>query len=196
MNKDEMIAMLKESRANMHRMIDEHYDKLCSCIENGERITAFPSKPRSLHLTAPPSVFRGEKPATVMFADGTTVSTPTWKSVAAAVLNNCNSDPQMHERLMQIRGSIAGRYRIILGDDPFQMQVPVKIDDDLYFEGKFDTEYLMRMMTEKIFNRIGYDYSGIVVTLRAEQATDAFEPEEPEVDSDREQSEGFGMQIM
>lgn len=196
MNKEKMIDMFEESRANMHRMIDEHYDELCSCIENGERITTVPAKPRSLHLTAPPSVFRGEKPATVTLTDGTIVSTPTWKSVAAAVLNDCNSDPQMHERLMQIRGSVAGRYRIILGDDPFQMQVPVKIDDDLYFEGKFDTEYLMKMMTEKVLNRIGYDYSGIVVTLRAEQTTDAFDPEQSESDTTQAQDEGFGMQMM
>lgn len=196
MNKDEMMTMLEESRANMHRMIDNHYDGLRSCIESGERITATHAVPRSLHLTVPPSVFRGEKPVTVTLADGTTVPTPTWKSVVATVLNDCNSNPQMHERLMQIRGSVAGRYRVILGDDPFQMQVPVKIDDDLYFEGKFDAEYLMKMMTEKVLNRIGYDYSGIVVTLRTEQTTVAFEPEQSEIDTNQDQDEGFGMQMM
>lgn len=33
----------------------------------------------------------------------------------------------------------------------------------LYFEGKFDTEALLTMMTKKVLEPIGYDYSQITI---------------------------------
>ena len=46
----------------------------------------------------------------------------------------------MHERLMQLRGKVFGRQRIILGKVPEEMDVTLQIDKDLYVEAKFDTE--------------------------------------------------------
>ena len=36
-----------------------------------------------------------------------------------------------------------------------------KIDDGIYFESYFDTEYLLKMMKERVLDRVGYD-SGAV----------------------------------
>ena len=43
------------------------------------------------------------------------------------------------------------------------MDVPLKIDEGLYFEGKFDTEALLTMMEKKVLEPVGYDFSGIVI---------------------------------
>lgn len=101
----------------------------------------------------------------------------------------------MHQRLMNLRGSVAGRTRFILAADPDSMDVPLKIDDDLYFESKFDSEYLMKMMTERVLNVIGYDYSGITVTLRPDGHTKIAEADTVEI-SDEDECEGFGIQML
>lgn len=104
--------------------------------------------------------------------------------------------PEMHQRLMNIRGSVAGRTRFILSDSPSEMNVPLKIDEELYFEGKFDSEYLMKMLTKRVLDRIGYDYSGIVVTLRPSDYIGAAETDEPAEIADEDEAEGFGMQLL
>ena len=67
----------------------------------------------------------------------------------------------MHERLMQLRDKVAGRHRIILGSSSAGMDVPLKIDEDMFFEGKFDTESLMIVLTKRVLEPVGYDYSRI-----------------------------------
>lgn len=64
---------------------------------------------------------------------------------------------------MQLSGKVAGRQRIILGKSAEEMDVPLKIDEALYFEGKFDIEALLTMMTKKVLEPIGYDYSQIII---------------------------------
>lgn len=64
------------------------------------------------------------------FTSGESVKTPTWKSVVQTILQHCNSQPDMHERLMQLSGKVAGRQRIILGKSAEEMDVPLKIDED------------------------------------------------------------------
>ena len=75
------------------------------------------------------------------------------------------------------------------------MNVPLKIDDDLYFEGKFDSEYLMKMMTERVLNPVGYDCSGISVTLRPKEFTENIVEDAADI-SDENEAEGFGIQMM
>ena len=89
------------------------------------------------------SMLKGKRPVSVTFASGETVETPTWKKAVQTILKHCNGQPDMHERLMQLRGKVFGRQRTILGKDPEGMDVPIQIDKDLYFEAKFDTEALL-----------------------------------------------------
>ena len=49
------------------------------------------------------------------------------------------------------------------------MDAPLKIDEELYFETKFDTEALISMMMKKVLEYVGYDYSGIVIQYTARE---------------------------
>lgn len=46
-----------------------------------------------------------------------------------------------------------------LEDDPWQfteeMDVPIKVDEELYFEGKFDTEAMLNMLEKKVLEPQG-----------------------------------------
>lgn len=64
---------------------------------------------------------------------------------------------------MRLSGKVAGRQRIILGKSAEEMNVPLKIDEEIYFEGKFDTEALLTMMFKKVLEPVGYDYSQIII---------------------------------
>ena len=103
------------------------------------------------------------------------------KKAVKIILEECNRQPQMHERLMRISGIVSGRQRVILGKNPQEMDVPLEIDKGLYFEAKFDTEALIRMMCEKVLNPIGYDYTRITIqyamsrSLKNEQRNEAVE---------------------
>ena len=108
-----------------------------------------------------PSMLKGKRPVSVTFASGETIETPTWKKAVQTILKHCNGQPDMHERLMQLRGKVFGRQRTILGKDPEGMDVPIQIDKDLYFEAKFDTEALLTMIEKKVLEPVGYDFSGI-----------------------------------
>lgn len=59
------------------------------------------------------------------------------------------------------------------------MDVPIKIDEGLYFEVKFDTEALLTMMTKKVLEPIGYDYSQIIIqyTNRVPMMSETMEEE-------------------
>ena len=60
------------------------------------------------------------------------------------------------------------------------MGAPLKIDEGLYWESKFDTEALLKNLTGKLLCRVGYDYQGIAVKYRdPQQETAAPAIEEP-----------------
>lgn len=193
MENNRTIELLEESRNRMHRLVDERYDELMECLVEGKSISA---KPRTLSLTSPPFLFKGEKPAALTLKDGQIIPTPTWKSVALTILKACNDEPEMHQRLMDIRGSVAGRTRFILASSPDGMNMPLKIDDELYFEGKFDSEFLMKMMTERVLDRIGYDYSEFSIMLRPNGQTEDVDAEKTECSIDEDESDGFAMSMM
>lgn len=110
-----------------------------------------------------PAALKGKKPIGLKFASGENVKTSTWKSVVKTIMQHCNSQPDMHERLMQLSGKVAGRQRMILGRSAEKMDAPIRIDEGLYFEGKFDTEALLTMLTKKVLEPIGYDYGQIII---------------------------------
>ena len=67
------------------------------------------------------------------------------------------------------------------------MDVPLKVDEELYFEGKFDTEAMLNMLEKKVLEPAGVDYSSIKIRYMAkgqEQAKnieqDVLEHEEQE----------------
>lgn len=46
------------------------------------------------------------------------------------------------------------------------MDVPIEIEDGLYFEGKLDTEQLLRVLVEKVLEPAGYDCSAVLLKHR------------------------------
>lgn len=193
MDKKELKEMVNESRNRMHQLVDKRCDEILDFIENG---TSFSNKPRMLSLSSPPFLFKGTKPSAIVMKDGQIIPTNTWKSVAIAILKACNDEPKMHERLMGIRGSVAGRSRFILTGSPDEMNVPLKIDEELYFEGKFDSEYLIKMMTERVLKPIGYDYSDITIMLRPNEQTNVEVLEDTEEITQENEGDGIIIQTM
>lgn len=90
-----------------------------------------------------------------------------------AILEDCGSIPECREQLMRWGHTLYGRQRPLFSSEPSALDVPIKAADDLYFEGHFDTEFLIRQLIQAL-KLAGYDYTGITVELRGPQV----EPEE------------------
>ena len=126
---------------------------------------------RKLPLFVSPALFKGLKPVSLTFPDGREIAVSKWRDLATVLLQDCNADEACHENLHNMCGKVYGRNRIILGHDPLGMDVPLKVDEDIYFEGKFDTESLLKVLTERVLRPAGYDYRFVTIT-----ATDPRQP--------------------
>lgn len=153
---------IENLRRQLHELVDRNVDLLVQRITHGQKNDG----PHSLPLSAPPSVFKGKKPVAVVLPDGTEVAASTWKKAVTTILRDCNADPARHETLMRLRGVVNGNFRSLLNRSPEQMDSPLKIDDGLYLESKFDTEALLNVLTKKILDVVGYDYRDITVEYR------------------------------
>ena len=91
------------------------------------------------------------------------MNTPSWKKAVTAILQDCNSDPRRHKWMLELRGRVFGNFRPLLAKTPEGMGAPLKIDEGLYWESKFDTEAMLRNLTDKLLSKVGYDYQGVVV---------------------------------
>ncbi len=196
MDKETQLQHIEESRQRTHKMIDEQYDALIKKIESGEPITISKYTPERMSLMTSPRLFKGHKPSEIIFPDGRSVETKTWREAVTDILQDCNADEQMHDTLMYLRGRTAGRLRYILSHDPEELDVPLKIDEGLYFEGKFDTEYLLKMLTERVLKPSGYPCQDITVVLRQPQTAELANGEEQDDDIEDAEDEAPTMQMM
>ncbi|MCI9120592.1 MAG: hypothetical protein HFG00_03575 [Oscillibacter sp.] len=157
----ELLASLETSAETLRRLIAE--------LEQAERNPAIPPQPfeEAFFLTRNPSGFKGRRPVSVLLPDGQRVITPTWKKVAEAVMKHCNQDQTKHDALMKLRNRIQGRDRVLLSSSVTGMRSPLVIDQGLYLETHYDTESLLRILTGRILDAVGYDYSRIQVTVRS-----------------------------
>lgn len=158
------IEMVEKVREELLQEVNRRCDALIRNYQEEEQgISSRPENQKRILAWVSPATLKGKKPVSMTFASGETIATPTWKKVVQTILKHCNEQPDMHERLIQLRGKVFGRQRTILGKFPERMDVPIQIDKDLYFEAKFDTEALLIMMERKILEPIGYDFSGIMI---------------------------------
>ncbi len=184
------IELIEQSRLQVHEMIDRRYDELINRLSKGD----LESKEEAIRpLYSMPALFKGMKPKAVIFPDGREVEAKTWKKVVTEILKDCNQDKRCHEDLMKIRDKVAGRDRIILGSDAEQMDVPLQIDEKLFFEGKFDTESLLRVLCNRVLDVVGYDYRGICLNVYNPQMKN--EQSETIQEENEEQTDGFVMQM-
>jgi len=123
----------------------------------------------SIHpLSLNPSFFKGERPTGVLFGDER-VDAYTWQMVFKEILRRSNDDPETHVALMNLRGKISGQKRHILANNSNTMRTPHKIDNNLFIETHYDTETLLRILTKRVLDAAGYDYSHISVAIRGER---------------------------
>lgn len=102
-----LLSKLETLRAEMHRSVDARVDRSIQRILTGSVLEESPTLP----LHTDPSVFKGKKPEAVLFPNGQSVRTPTWKAAVLAIMQDCNADPTMHTYLMELRGKVTRKQR-------------------------------------------------------------------------------------
>ena len=148
--------LIEELREEMLQLVNTKCDALLQMYRSGEQHTNVKDTIRESSLiTVSPAELKGKRPLAVQFAPGEWIETPTWRKVAQRILQTYNEQPDIHERFMEMCGKVAGRWRTILGSSPEEMDVPIKVDEELYFEGKFDTEAMLNMLEKKVLDRQG-----------------------------------------
>lgn len=159
---DENLALIRQERDVLHRI---------AAGETADHVLPEAELPMNaiLTLAAAPERFKGKKPTALILPSGVEVKVPTWKKAVAAILKDCSSNPRRHEQMLELRGRLFGNFRPPLAQTPEGMGAPLKIDDGLYWESKFDTEALLRNLTDKLLCRVGYDYQGVTVKYRDPQ---------------------------
>ena len=154
----EIVEYAEKIREELRELIDRQIDSFLLRMETGERL----DPPETvLPLSAMAAYFKGKKPVAILYPDGMEAPVSTWKKAAVQLLRHCAEDEQMRGRLEEIRGKVFGRNRLLFGDSGYGMDVPLEFYPDMFLESKFDTETLMNVITKRIFDPIGYDYSGI-----------------------------------
>lgn len=173
---ENMREALETLRAQMHRLVDERIDDVVAHMENGE----IDYEPVRVHpLDWRPAAFKGTKAVAVILPDGRDVEAKTWRAVVDTILKDCAADPVRLEHLHCLCDRVNGNFRPLLSSRKAEMKAPVEIEDGLYFESKFDTEQLLRVLVEKILRPVGYDCSSVLLRYQERLQTQAsdMEPE-------------------
>lgn len=123
-------------------------------------------QPFAVPLTMNPGYFKGKKPVAVVFPGERIMEAKTWKLVAKALLADCITAPASREIMLYMRGKVFGRSRLLLAETPKGMDSPIHVAEGFYFESKFDTETLLRVITDLIFKPARYDFRGIKIRIR------------------------------
>ena len=113
-------------------------------------------------LNYKPTFFAGKKPTKLIIGKDE-LPVQTWKEVARIMLKICSNEK--HEELLAARNKIIGRKRTILSDTADGMNRPMKISEDIYFEGHLITRNLLSLLCQTL-DAVGYDYSEIRVRIR------------------------------
>ena len=168
------IQELQKLREELIREIDEKFDWIIQELKS-ESVPSLQKENQKLRnyeiiypLNVGAGIFKGKRPIGILFADGHRTENPTWKSVAEELLKDCCKSPSQRQALMNLRGKVLGRNRVLLGSETGKMRSPVKIDEALYIETHYDAETLLRVLTTRILDMVGYDYSGIRIAIKAE----------------------------
>ncbi|MBC8537080.1 hypothetical protein [Feifania hominis] len=161
---------LREELLLLRDLLQQADNKIGSLLQTLERpdgqSTAASAYETIYSLNTAEEIFKGKRPTGVIFEDGTREDLPTWKKVFEAILKHCNQNPQTHQALMDLRGKLLGRNRVLLGSEKGQMRSPIKIDRALYAESHYDTQTLLKILTGRILTAAGYDYSRIRIAVQ------------------------------
>ena len=170
----EIVQELQKLREELIREIDEKIGRMIEVVKNEAAPSSQKEKQTvknyeilySLNVGA--GIFKGKRSTGIIFADERRTENPTWKSVAEELMKACCKDSAQRQVLMDLRGKVLGRNRVLLGSETGKMRSLVKIDEVLYVETHYDAETLMRILTTRILDMVGYDYSKIRIAVKAE----------------------------
>ncbi len=162
------LSQLEDLRSELHSMVDARVDGSIHSILTGRVLEqALPTLP----LTANPSVFKGEKPESILFPDGREVKTPTWKTAVLAIMRDCNADAKMHLQLMELRGKVfraaARDSRGFAGERCTRRWKLTRIST--WRAITIPERFCMCWSKNRVLDEVGYNYFGIHVRLRQEQ---------------------------
>lgn len=149
---------MEQLREELHAIVDQKINDFLACLASGESRVKTEIE---LPITVLPAYFKGKKPVSIIYPDGSEVYADKWKKVAFHLLHQCAEDECMRDRLHSISGKVYGRDRKLLSDNGNDMDVPLEFYPGMFFEAKFDTESLIKVITSRIFLPIGYNYEGI-----------------------------------
>jgi len=152
---------IESIRADMHHLIDALFTLMFQVADDG--VDGFLPMARNAH------VLKGKKPASLRLPDGGQFEVKTWLEAAEIIVRDCNSDEERHQRLLEMTGKVLGRNRRILSDAPCGLDTPIKVDEGIYFEGKFDTQSLIEVLCNRILQPTGYGYNKVMVKVREEK---------------------------
>lgn len=173
----ELAAELSARRTESYKKVDDQINAELFRLALGDQAEAFQTKPgQLLPLSVLSTAFKGRRPISVILR-GQEIPAPTWKQTAFQILKDCDSIPECHERLMNLRGQIHARYRPLLAESPEGMDKPMKVSDGLYWEGRQDVKAMMQSLTEQILKNAGYDDWAVVVRCGGLQQKTEFQDE-------------------
>lgn len=170
----DIVKELQQLREDLIREIDSKIGQAIEKLkEEAAEQSIRPENPAKKYeniypLNAGTGIFKGKRPTAILFPDGTRTESPTWKRVMEEILKDCCKDPGQHQTLMDLRGKILGRNRVLLGSEAGRMRSPVRIDEALYVETHYDTETLLRILTTRILDAAGYNYTSIRIAIHEE----------------------------
>lgn len=170
----DIVQELQMLREELIREIDEKIGQVIKKLESEEQGTPRPKRKKTRNyesiypLNVGTGIYKGKRPTGVIFANGIRTETPTWKKVMEEILKDCCKDLRRKQALMDLRGKILGRNRVLLGSETGKMRSPLKIDEAIYVETHYDAETLLRILTTRILDEIGYDYSKIQIAVKTE----------------------------
>lgn len=160
-NLEELMEQAETTRRKLHEKIDRDYDKL---IKTFLKLSSDKPKGKSiLKLSESPALFKGKKPVSIIFPNGSVIIVRSWREVAQTLLSDCNT--QCHDELVKIIDTVYGRQRKLLSSEPENLDVSLKIDEGIYFEIKLSTDMLLSTLKRYIFDAVGYDYTDVSIEL-------------------------------
>jgi len=161
------IREVKMAQAYLTQEIGRVFDDLVKKLQSTDEVelNGIKTYETMYPLSTDSALFKGKRPTCVLFGTERVVAY-TWKNVFKIVILQCNADTEKHKALMDLRGKVLGRERILLSDEPGRMYRPFQIDKKLYAETHYDTESLLRILLHRILDEVGFDYSNISVGVK------------------------------
>jgi len=167
----QMLLDIQLARENVLAIVNSCFDNLISRIDVPKDVSGLTDSNNAVHggyalpIGINPAIFVGKKPVAVVLGEER-IYVKSWREVLTGVLERCCQDPLYHERLMALRGKVAGNFRFFLSDKPDGMSKAVMVANDLYVEAHHGSQAMMTMLVEKLLKPIGYNHSNISVEVR------------------------------